>query len=54
MLLTVTGYGLYYVAGESVRAWISIVHWAVGLAVPLLLAAHVYTLRATLRSVRSD
>lgn len=54
VLLTVTGYGLYYVAGESVRAWISVVHWAVGLAVPLLLAAHVYTLRATLRSVRSD
>jgi len=54
VLLTVTGYGLYYVAGESFRAWISVVHWAVGLAVPLLLAAHVYTLRATLRSVRSD
>ncbi len=53
-LLSVTGYGLYYVGGESFRAWISVVHWAVGLGVPLLLAAHVYTLRVTLRSVRSD
>jgi hypothetical protein len=51
VLLTATGYGLYYVAGESFRAWISVVHWTVGLAIPMLLAAHVYTLRSKLRSV---
>jgi hypothetical protein len=54
VLLTVTGYGLYYFAGESDRAWISLVHWAVGLAIPLLLALHVYTLRTKLWSVRPD
>jgi hypothetical protein len=51
VLLTATGYGLYYVASDSLRAWISVVHWVVGLAIPLLLAAHVYTLRSKLRSV---
>ncbi len=54
VLLTVTGYGLYYAGGESLRAWISALHWAVGLAIPLLLAAHVYTHRTKLRSVGSD
>jgi len=54
VLLTATGYGLYYVAGESFRAWISVIHWAVGLAIPLLLAVHVYTLRTKLWSVRPD
>ena len=54
VLLTVTGYGLYYVGGESFRGWISVVHWAVGLAIPLLLAVHVYALRTKLWSVRPD
>ena len=53
VLLTVTGYGLYYAGGESMRAWISALHWSVGLAIPLLLAAHVHTLRSKLRSVGS-
>jgi len=54
MLLTVTGYGLYYVGGESLRQWISVVHWAVGLGIPVLLTAHVYTLRMKLRAVCPD
>jgi len=54
MLLTVTGYGLYYVGGESLRQWISVVHWAVGLGIPVLLTAHVYTLRTKLRAVCPD
>ena len=53
VLLTVTGYGLYYAGGESFREWISAVHWVVGLAVPVLLVAHVYTLRTKLPGVRS-
>ncbi len=54
VLLTATGYGLYYVGSEAFRSWISVIHWVVGLAIPLLLAAHVYTLRSKLRSIRSD
>ena len=41
LLLTLTGYLLYYAAGEDTRPVISAVHWIVGLGVPLLLAWHV-------------
>ena len=35
--LLVTGYGLYYSGSESLRPWISVGHWAIGLiGVPLL------------------
>ena len=30
-ILTITGYGLYYAGGESLRAWTSWIHLAVGL-----------------------
>jgi hypothetical protein len=41
-VLTLTGYGLYYAAGEELRAWTSAVHWWVGVALPLGLVAHVW------------
>jgi hypothetical protein len=41
-ILTVTGYGLYYAGGESLRAWTSWIHLAVGLALPLLLVLHIW------------
>src|SRR5262249_43962861 len=41
-ILTVTGYGLYYAGGESLRAWTSWIHLAVGLALPLLLILHIW------------
>src|SRR5215831_5206299 len=41
-ILTVTGYGLYYAGGESLRAWSSWIHLAVGLALPLLLILHIW------------
>jgi cytochrome b561 len=40
-ILTVTGYGLYYAAGERLRAWTSWIHLGVGLAVPILLVVHI-------------
>jgi hypothetical protein len=40
-VLTFTGFGLYYLAGESDRPLWSAVHWIVGLALGLLLALHV-------------
>jgi len=54
LLLTLTGYGLYYIGGESLRAWIGVAHWVVGLALPALLAVHVWTLRTKLRRVFSE
>jgi hypothetical protein len=41
LLLTVTGYLLYYAGGEESRPVISALHWAPGLAVPGLVAWHV-------------
>ena len=41
-VLTVTGYGLYYAGGESLRAWTSWIHLVVGLALPLLLILHIW------------
>lgn len=45
VLLTLSGYGLYYVGGESLREWISVAHWVIGLGFPALLITHVWTLR---------
>ena len=41
-LLTVTGYMLYYVGGETTRPIISIVHWVIGLVIGGLLPFHVW------------
>jgi hypothetical protein len=39
--LTLTGYGLYYVAGESDRPLWSLLHWVVGFFVAALFVLHV-------------
>jgi hypothetical protein len=41
LFLAVTGYGLYYVAGEADRPVWSLLHWAVGLGVALLFWLHI-------------
>jgi hypothetical protein len=51
LLLAITGYGLYYAGGESLRAWTSVIHWGVGLGLPLLLIVHVRMLRTKLRRI---
>ena len=48
--LTVTGYLLYYAGSEEARPIIGIVHWALGLAAPVLLTWHVVTGRARPRN----
>ena len=40
-LLILSGYGLYYFAGESLRAWTGYVHDFLGLALPVLIAMHI-------------
>jgi hypothetical protein len=54
VLLTLTGYGLYYAGGDSLREWISVAHWVIGLGLPALLVAHVWTLRTKLRRILPD
>jgi hypothetical protein len=39
--LAVTGYALYYIAGEQSRPVRSSAHWIIGLAFPMLLIAHI-------------
>ena len=54
-VLTLTGWLLYYVAGDAARQWSSATHWAIGLAVLPLLCAHVLLGRAASRRVsRAD
>lgn len=49
LLLTVTGYLLYYAGGEDIRPVISALHWVPGLAIPALLAWHVVSGRGKTR-----
>jgi hypothetical protein len=53
-VLTITGYGLYYAGGESLRAWTSWIHLAVGLALPILLLVHIFLGRRTRPTVQSS
>jgi hypothetical protein len=39
-VLTLTGYGLYYLVDDDLRSWTSLVHWVVGLLAVALLALH--------------
>jgi hypothetical protein len=50
LLLTVTGYLLYYAGDEDTRPVIGAVHWILGLAVPALLAWHVFSGRTAARA----
>jgi hypothetical protein len=52
-VLTITGYGLYYAGGESLRAWTSWIHLAIGLALPILLLIHIFLGRRTRHSGQS-
>lgn len=45
LLLVLTGYGLYYLADEDLRALFSLSHWIVGLSTPPALLLHVLQAR---------
>lgn len=38
--LVITGWGLYYLGNETLRAWLSVGHWAIGAAGAPLLVVH--------------
>jgi magnesium-transporting ATPase (P-type) len=52
-VLTITGYGLYYLGGEKLRAWTSWIHLAVGLVLPILLLTHIFLGRKTRPTIHS-
>lgn len=39
-VLVASGYMLYYVGDEAVRGWTSLIHWAIGLALPAIFVRH--------------
>ncbi len=39
-LLTLTGFGLYYIGNADIRSWTSLVHWIVGLAALAVFLLH--------------
>jgi hypothetical protein len=49
LLLTITGYLLYYAGDEDTRPLISAAHWILGLAVPAMLVWHIVSGRARTR-----
>jgi hypothetical protein len=57
-LLTLSGYGLYYLADDDWRSWTSALHWIVGLAAVALVALHAVlgkrAARARLYSLRHE
>lgn len=51
-ILVITGWSLYYVGDEQLRAWTSIVHWGLGVAAVAALPVHIRLARRRTR-VRS-
>jgi len=49
LVLTITGYLLYYAGDEELRPLVSAAHWIPGLVVPILLAWHVISGKAAAR-----
>ena len=41
VILSASGYFLYYLGNESVRSVTAIVHWAIGLALPIIAVIHI-------------
>ncbi len=49
LLLTLSGYALYYFGSEDARPWISLFHWGIGIAGPLVLVWHIASGRSAAR-----
>lgn len=49
--LALTGYALYYFATDANAAWLPLLHWVVGLALPLMLIWHIQRGRAPAHTV---
>lgn len=54
LLLTLSGYALYYFGGEEARSALSLLHWGIGLGAPVLLLWHVRSGHAASARARHD
>lgn len=52
VLLTATGWALYYIGDEDTRAWTSVVHWLVGLVSGAALVVHAWLGKRKARPLR--
>jgi hypothetical protein len=52
LLLTLTGYALYYVGSEDARPWIGVLHWGIGMLAPFALVWHIARGRTAARPVQ--
>lgn len=52
--LALTGYGLWYLAGEASRYWWSLLHWVPGVVLPMLLIWHILAGRKARRAVAAE
>ena len=43
LVLAMTGYFLYYLGDETWRNWASVIHWVIGLGLPVVAGVHVVT-----------
>jgi hypothetical protein len=48
-VLVISGYLLYYAGDETVRPWISLLHWCIGLALPVVFLWHYLNARLARR-----
>lgn len=54
-ILMLSGYALYYFSSDANAAWLPLLHWIPGLALPLAVAGHVWqSRRKRLRAARPD
>jgi hypothetical protein len=53
-ILVLTGWGLYYVGGEDLRHWISLIHRVLGLLLPVIILIHVHQLPKSEAVKKSD
>ena len=52
LLLILTGWGLYYVGDETLRHSLSLVHTYVGLALPLIITAHILLAKSRIKRLQ--
>lgn len=52
--LGLTGYGLYYAVGDTLREWVGVIHWSLGLAAAMTLGAHVLLARRRSSQVHAE
>lgn len=51
VILSITGYALYYLVNDANRTWVSLLHWTLGLMSPAILVAHIVLGRRAIKKI---